>query len=174
MHRFIIVAALLLVSALPASAQDSDSPFGGTAGYFFATNLTGQCEQIASLDVNGIVQLDEDKCTTVLPMLQTHLLFPIRGSGTFSWGPAIGVALGEGIIEQVGLSFAFGISTGGDSGRRIVIGVGLWAQPGADMLRPAFAIGQPSPVGPDGASIEPSSFVATNVRTAITASFELF
>ena len=175
MARMLWTAALGLLLAAPAAAQDAGEPStiwdgaGWTAGMFAATNLTGTCEQLAELDANGVVRITEDKCTTFLPMVQAHLLFPL--SEAFSVGPAVGVALGAGVVQEAGVSVVVGLRAGD---RLMTIGIGVWGQPDADVLQPQFVPGQPAPVGPDGAPLAPAYLRTTNIRTAVAFTIEVF
>lgn len=162
-----VVALLVLLFATPVHAQWGGA--GWTAGIFAATNLTGTCSQVAELDVVGYVVVAEDQCTTILPMVQAHILFPVVS--WFSVGPGVGVALGEGLVQQVGISVVVGFRS---ADRLITVGLGAWAEPGASVLQPQFVPGQFAPLGSDGRPMEPAYLITTNIRTAISVTIELF
>ena len=173
MRTSLATLGMIVVLAHPVAAQEAPSTVwdgaGWTAGMFAATNLTGTCEQTAELDANGVVRVTEDRCTTFLPMVQAHLLLPL--SAAFSVGPAVGVALGEGVVQEAGVSVVVGL-TAGD--RVMTVGIGVWGQPDADVLQPQFVPGQPAPVGPDGVPIAPAYLRTTNIRTAVVFTIEVF
>ena len=102
-------------------------------------------------------------------MVQAHVLFPL--SAAFSVGPAVGVALGDGVVQEAGVSVVVGFRTGA---RVMTVGIGVWGQPDADVLQPQFIPGQPAPVGPDGAPLAPAYLRTTNIRTAIVFTIQVF
>ena len=171
-RRLLAAAFVALLAAAPVQAQEASTIWGGvgwTAGMFAATNISGTCSQVAELDAAGFVVVTEDNCTTLLPMVQAHLLWPVFDF--LSVGPGVGVALGEGIVEQVGVSLVFGFTT---SDRTMTLGIGVWGEPGASVLQPQFVPGQLAPTGPDGIPLTPAYLRTTNIRTALSFTIELF
>ena len=174
MRRLLPTVVILALLAAPVAAQEEASTIWGgagwTAGMFAATNLTGTCSQVAENDAAGFVVVTEDHCTTILPMVQAHLLWPVLGEW-LSVGPGVGVALGEGIVEQIGVSLVFGFKTGD---RAMTLGIGVWGEPDASVLQPQFVPGQLAPLGPDGSSLAPAYLRTTNIRTALSFTVEIF
>lgn len=117
----ILVVTLLLVST-PAVAQIGGP--GWSAGMAVNTNVIGDVEQLATVDVNGTVQLVEERKNAVRPVLEGHVAFPI--APWVAVGPFLAAAAGEDIIDEIGFGGLATLTRGEQSFR---LGVGAWLNP---------------------------------------------